>query len=70
VNLKVGLESAVHGSLEIQAQKITISAPSHNFVGLYLCNKGMYRQSEKKIVKQQYLLHMSLKYGELWPTNV
>jgi len=23
----------------------------------------------KKFVKQQYVLHMSLKYGELWPTN-
>jgi len=39
-------------------QKITISAPSHNFVGPYLGNYGMYRQSEKKLVKQQYLLHV------------
>jgi len=23
----------------------------------------------KKIVKQQYLPHMSLQYGELWPTS-
>jgi len=29
----------------------------------------MYRQSEKKPVKQQYLLQMSLQYGELQPTN-
>jgi len=29
----------------------------------------MYRQSEKKLVKQQYLLHMSLQYGELRPTS-
>jgi len=36
-------------------QKIAICAPSHNFVGLYLRNEGMYRQSEKKLVKQQYL---------------
>jgi len=28
----------------------------------------MYRQSEKKLVKQQYL-QTSLQYGELWPTN-
>ena len=27
----------------------------------------MYRQSEKKLVKQQYLLHMSPQYGELGP---
>ena len=23
----------------------------------------------KKLVKQQYLLHMSPQYGEIWPTN-
>jgi len=23
----------------------------------------------KKLVKQQYLLHMSPQYGELWPTS-
>jgi len=28
----------------------------------------MYRQSEK-VFKQQYLLHISLQYGEFWPTN-
>ena len=28
-------------------QKIAISAPSHNFVGLYLRTYGMYRQSKK-----------------------
>jgi len=39
-------------------QKFAIYAPSHNFVGLYLRNQGMYRQSEKKPVKQQYLPHM------------
>ena len=30
----------------------------------------MYRQSEKKLVKQQYLLHMSPQYVELRPTIV
>jgi len=49
-------------------QKLAIWAPSHNFVGLYLRNWGMYRQSEK-IVKQQYLSHSSSQYGELRPTN-
>jgi len=29
----------------------------------------MYRQSEKKLVKQKYLLQMSSQYGELLPTN-
>jgi len=31
-------------------KKITISAPSHNFVGLYLRNSGIYRQSEKNLL--------------------
>jgi len=31
-------------------QKIVISAPSHKFVGLYLRNYGMYRQSEKNLL--------------------
>jgi len=31
-------------------QKIAIWAPSHNFVGLYLRNKGTYRQSEKNLL--------------------
>jgi len=30
-------------------QKIAIWAPSHNFVGLYLRNLGIYRQSEKNL---------------------
>ena len=29
----------------------------------------MYRQSEKKLVKQQYLLHLPSQCGELRPTN-
>jgi len=38
----------------INDAKIIISAPPHIFVGLYLRNYGIYRQSEK-IVKQQYI---------------
>jgi len=41
---------------------------SPNFVRLYLCNEGMYRQSEEKLVKQQYP-HMSSQYGKLRPIN-
>ena len=63
-----GLKRAARGSLEIQdakkSPKIAIWAPLHNIVGLYLRNKGTYRQSEK-LVKQQYVLHMSSQYGEL-----
>jgi len=46
-------------------QNFAICAPSYNFVGLYLRNWGMYRQSVKKtyIMKQQYLLHT-------WPHNM
>jgi len=37
-----GLKPAARGSLQIQdakkSPKIAIWAPSHNFVGLYLCN--------------------------------
>jgi len=50
-------------------QKFGISAPSHNIVGLYLRNWGTYRQSEKKLVMVQYLLHMSPQYGELRHTS-
>ena len=50
------------------AQKFVIWSPSHNFVGLCLCNCGTYRQSEK-LVRQQYLPYMSPQYGELWPTS-
>jgi len=31
-------------------QKFAIWAPSHNFVGPYLRNEGMYRQSEKNLL--------------------
>jgi len=41
-----------------KSPKITIWAPSHNFVGLYFRNQGTYRQSEKKLVNQQYVLQM------------
>jgi len=50
-------------------EKLIIWAPSYNFVRLYLRNLGMYRQLEKKLVKQQYLPLMSLQYRELRPTS-
>jgi len=40
----VGLKCAARGSLKM-TQKFAICAPSHKFVGLYLRNEGMYRQS-------------------------
>jgi len=51
-----------------KSPKIAIWAPSHNFVGLYLPTKARI-DNRKKIVKQQYVLHMSSQYGELRPTS-
>ena len=68
-----GLKCGARVSLQMQdpkkLPKIAIWASSHNFVRLYLRNYGTYRQSEKKLVKQQYLLYMSPQYGELRPTS-
>jgi len=47
-----------------RSPKSAIWAPSHDFVGLYLCNEGTYRQSAKN-VKRQYLLHMSPQYHNM-----
>jgi len=49
-------------------QKIAIYALSHNFVGLYLRNSDVYRLSEK-LVKQQYLIHISNMVNFDRPTN-
>jgi len=52
-----GLKRAARGSLKIQdakyRQKVAIWAPSHNFVGLYLHNYSMYRQSEKSLLSSR-----------------
>ena len=49
-----GLKCAACGSLQIRdakkSPKISIWAPSHNFVGLYLRNYDTYRQSEKNLL--------------------
>jgi len=68
-----GLKPAARGSLKVQdaktSPKIAIWAPSHATLSGYIfATKAHYRQSEK-IVKHQYLLHMSSQYGELPPTN-
>jgi len=48
------LKCAARDSLNIQdaknRQKFAISAPLHNFVWLYLCNQGLYRQSKKNLL--------------------
>jgi len=40
--------------------------PSHNFVGYVFGTKACIDNWKKKLVKQQYLLHM---FPQLWPTN-
>jgi len=59
------LKSAACGSLKILDAKIAkishLATIAQCFVGLYLRNEGMHRQSEK-LVKLQYLLHMSSQY--------
>ena len=51
-----------------KSAKITIWAPSHNFVGLYLRNQGMYRQSEKKMLSSNIsstCSHNMVNFGQL-----
>jgi len=35
----------------------------------YIFATKAYIENQKKIVKQQYILHMSAQHGELRPTN-
>jgi len=49
-------------------QKISICTPSHKFVGYIFATKARINH-RKNLVKQQYLPHMSLQYGELRPTS-
>jgi len=51
-----------------KSPKIAIWAPSHNFVGDIFATKARI-DKRKKNVKQRYVLHMSLQYGALRPTN-
>jgi len=56
----------------MQDAKITQKPPSayHRTTSLgYVSATKAYIDNRKKLVKQQYLLHMSSQYGELWPTN-
>ena len=49
-------------------QKIAICAPSHKFVGLYLRNSGVHRQSEKNLINSNIsfiYLHNMVNVGPL-----
>jgi len=51
--------------------KIAMWAPSHNFVGLYLCNQGTYRQSEKNLLSSNMSFtcpHNMVNFGPVWGT--
>jgi len=37
--------------------------------GYIFATKARIDNRKKKLVKQQYLLHISPQYGELWPTS-
>jgi len=48
------------------------SASTHHrttLSGYILATKAHIDNRKKKLVKQQYLLQMSSRYGELWPTS-
>jgi len=49
-------------------QKFAIWAQLHNWSGYIFATKA-HIDNRKKIVKQQYLFHMSSQYGELRLTN-
>ena len=57
-----GLKPAVRGSLKTpdakKSPKIAIWAPSHNVVGLDLFATKTPIGNRKKLIKQQYVLHM------------
>jgi len=55
-----------------KTQKITKNSPSgHHRTTLsgYIFTTKVHVDIGKKLVKQQYLLHMSSQYGELRPTD-
>jgi len=45
------------------------SAPHRTTTSSYIFTTKACIDKQKKIVKQQYLLHLSSQYGELWPTT-
>jgi len=68
-----GLKCVAHGLVKYRTQKLRKNAPSahHRTIlpGYIFATKACINDREKKLVKQQYLLHMSSQYGELRPTS-
>jgi len=73
VNLRCRSETCCMRLAEkYRTQKITKNSPSghhHTTLSGYIFTTKAHIDYRKKLVKQQYLLHMSSQYGELWPTN-
>ena len=68
----VGLKRAACGSLKNTGRKSRQKSPSgHHRTTLsgYIFATKAIIDNRKKVVKQQYLLHMSPQYGELRPTR-
>jgi len=60
-----GLKCAALGSVEMQDHKI--HHPT-NLLGYIFATEACIDNREKKLVKQQYLLHIFSQSGERWPT--
>jgi len=66
------VKPAVRGSLEMQDAKMTKNRHLRTIAQLCRAISSQRRHIStigKKLVKQQYLLQMSLQYGELLPTS-
>jgi len=63
------LKFAARGSLEIQDAKIRHQRTIVQICWAISSQLRHVSTIEKKLVKQQYISHMSLQYGELRPTN-
>jgi len=65
------LKRAARGSLKYMTQNIAKNSPSAHYrttLSGYIFAIKAHIDNWKKLVKQQYLSHTSLQYGELRPT--
>ena len=70
--LNAGLKCTARCSLEMQDAKKSQKSPSgHHRTTLsgYIFVTKAHIDNRKKLIKQQYLLHASVQYGELRPTS-
>jgi len=72
VTLPTRLKPAARSSLQIQDEKNRQETPSghyHANLSGYIFAIKAHIDNRKKLVRHQYLLHMSPQYGELRPTS-